>query len=229
MGLAVPIELEQIAAARRLHQRLDQWQSIDKALASLALQFPGFSLEESLLKATCVNALYGTNVLAIHRLAKHITEVLKNVDLISAGPELVEELAVPPRGHGKVHRHHSFASKFAHFFIDSERFPIKDSYAVEMVKFHLGLKSMEIDPKRPYVAFWKNHRRLKEELSFSVSNPDLDHYLWIAGLYMKYRKNTQADINREVHDLFANGDTCITADLADLVPNITYSVLHSHG
>jgi hypothetical protein len=218
MGLAVPIELEQIAAARRLHQRLEQWRLIDAALASLALRFPEFNLEETLLKATCVNALYGTNVLAIHHLAKHVAELLRNVDLKFIGPELIEQLAVPPHRGGKVHRHHSFASKFAHFFIDSEKFPIMDSYAVRMVKFHLGPKFVVLDPKRPYVTFCKNHSQVKKALPFPVSNKELDHYLWIAGLYMAYRKNPNAAINREVHTLFENPDPAISADVAHLVP-----------
>lgn len=220
-ALAKFIELKQIAAAKRLHQRLEQWRLIERALASLKLRFPEFSLEETLLKVTCVNALYRTNVLAIHRLVKHAVEVLRQADLTLAGPELIEELAVPPQSDGKVHRHHSFGSKFAHFFIDSERIPIMDSYAVNMIKFHLERTSMALDPNRPYVAFCANHSLLKGELGFPITNKDLDHFLWIAGLYKVYCKKRNAPINREVHAMFENQDLSIVADLADLLPPVT--------
>jgi hypothetical protein len=215
MPLAVALEVEQIAAAGRLHQLLEGWQSTNDALASLGHKFPGFDFNSVLLKTTCVNALYGTNVLAVHRMARHVVEVLGRVDLPSAGPELIEELAVPPQDDGIVHRHHSFASKFAHFFIDSERFPIMDAYAVAMIKLHLGRTSVLVDPERPYEAFYKNHSLLKIELG-SVSNSELDHYLWIAGLHTAYRKNPRVTINREVRLLFENPDPRIVADLATL-------------
>jgi len=41
-------------------------------------------------------------------------------------------------------RHHSFVSKFAHFFIDPERFPIMDSYPVSLLKVHLGANTFRI-------------------------------------------------------------------------------------
>jgi hypothetical protein len=215
MPLTVPLEVEQIAAARRLHERLEGWQSINRALASLDSKFPEFDFNSVLLKATCVNALYGTNVLAIYRMAQHVVKVLGKVDLSSIGPELIEELAVPPQDDGIVHRHHSFASKFAHFFIDPESFPIMDTYAVAMTRFHLGLTFALVDPERPYEAFYKNHSLLKKEFG-RVSNIDLDHYLWIAGLHMAYRKNPRAAINREVRLLFENPDPTIVADLVTL-------------
>lgn len=215
MPLAVPLKVEQIAAAGRLHQRLESWQSTNRALASLVSKFPGLDFNSVLLKATCVNALYGTNVLAIHRMARHIVQVLGKVDLRSVGPELIEELAVPPQDDGILHRHHSFASKFAHFFIDSERFPIMDSYAVAIIRFHLGRIFMLVDPERPYEAFYKNHSILKKDFG-CVSNSDLDHYLWIAGLYRAYCKKPRAAINREVRVLFGNHDPTIVADLATL-------------
>jgi hypothetical protein len=210
------ITQDHIGAARSLHRRLVRWQAIDAALASLASHYPGFGLEATLLKATCVNALYGTNVLALHRMVKHVVKVLESVDLTRAGPELIEHLAVPPQTNAKVHRHHSFASKFAHFFIDSQRFPIMDSYAVDMLKFHMGQKSMVVDDERPYVAFWQNHSLLKQKIRFPISNPELDHYLWIAGLYRKYQRNRNAEINREVQQLFENPDPAVSAELRSL-------------
>ena len=127
MDLAVPLSMSQIEAANRLHSKLLQWQITDRALHALHVNLPGFDIEATLLKVAAVNQLYGTNVYAVMRMAQHITKVM-----LTAGnmedTDLVEKLASLP---GRQHL--SFASKFAHFFIDMERFPIYDSYAVKMV------------------------------------------------------------------------------------------------
>jgi hypothetical protein len=220
MALVVAIEETQISSAQRLHRRLEQWQLVVSALASLATQFPTFAPHETLLKAIAVNALYGTNVLAIQHVAKHLTAVLQQANLSSPGPELVENLAVPPPIEGKTHRHHSFASKFAHFFISAERFPIMDSYVIKMVKLHLGSTRTCTDAQSPYVAFCANHRLLKEELGFAITNQELDHYLWLAGLRLVYRKNPGAAINMEVRALFETPDPTLAADLVNLMHSI---------
>lgn len=218
MALSVGIKETQISSAQRLHRRLEQWQLVDSALTSLASQFPGFAPHEALIKVIAVNTLYGTNVLAIHHVARHVATVKKEKDLSSAGPELVESLAVSPPIESKTRRNHSFASKFAHFFISTERFPIMDSYVVKMIKLHLGNERTYTDTQNPYVAFCANHRLLKEELGFAITNKELDHYLWLAGLYLTFLNNSQARINKEAGFLFKQSDTAIAADLRALWP-----------
>src|SRR5690349_6766320 len=130
--LVVPLSMSQIDAANRLHRQLSQWQVTDDALRALKDRFPGFAIDATLLKVVAVNQLYGTNVYAVVRMAQHIAEVMLEAShMDDAG--LVEELAAL-----SGMKHTSFASKFAHFFIDVERFPIYDSYAVKMVAYHLG-------------------------------------------------------------------------------------------
>jgi hypothetical protein len=218
MALSRPLELSQIAAAQRLHKRLEQWQLTDHALASLRAQFPGFAPHEVLLKATVINSLYGTNVYAIPRVARHIVEVMAKVKVQSVGPELVEKLAVTlPVGKLKGRRRYSFASKFAHFFVNPERFPIMDKFAKKMLKFHLG-KVFVSDPAHPYVAFCKNYELLKKETGFTGSNRTLDHYLWLAGEYLAWRKTQKARINGDARTLFTSRAADVAADLDGLVP-----------
>lgn len=147
MDLAVPLSMSQIEAANRLHQQLTQWQVTDSALHTLNDRFPGFDIESSLLKVVAVNQLYGTNVYAVVRMAQHVSEVMQE----TGGKEdtdLVEELASL-----NDRKHRSFASKFAHFFIDMERFPIFDSFAVKMVAYHLGTQRQVRDSAHPYRRF----------------------------------------------------------------------------
>ncbi len=217
--LRVPLRAEQIAAANRLHARLEQWQASDRALAGLAGRFPGFDLDSSLLKAVTINALYGTNVFAVVRMAQHVTAILSEADHPD-GAELVERIAKLPiiEGQATQRRHLSFASKFAHFFLDVERFPILDSYAAKMVDYHLGRGLRVRNAEHPYRAFLTNFGLLKQLAGWTGCNRELDHYLWIAGQYRTWRKNHEAPINAELSRLFAGAADGVEADLAVLLP-----------
>lgn len=191
----------QVEAARALHSSLTQWQSIDKALVELQESLPGFGLTETLLKVAAVNALYGTNVLALMRAAIHVQKILGSVDLTKAGPALVESLAdIPTTANARPRRYVSFASKFAHFFCSRERFPIYDSYALSMVAYHLGSATAK-NPARPYEAFTRNLQRLKRQSGLECSYSELDRYLWIRGLYSAYEKGARR-LNAELLQLF---------------------------
>lgn len=197
---------EQIAAAGTLHATLKQWQLTDKVLGRLRIAFPGFGAEESLLKVVAVNALYGTNVLALGRAASHVQKVLAAADISEAGPELIESLAnIPTTPTGRPRRYVSFASKFAHFFISPERFPIYDSYAERMLMLHLGSSAIR-DSGRPYKAFMENLRTLMRDYDVKCSYRELDRYLWLAGLYLVYTKGERR-LNSELLNLFDSPST----------------------
>jgi hypothetical protein len=101
----------------------------------------------------------------------------------------------------KVIRFRSFASKFAHYFIDAERFPILDSYAESMVSLHLGPRSVR-DASQPYAAFVENLHTLKRLAGYTGSMRALDQYLWLAGQYQAWRRNADRPLNGEIRDLF---------------------------
>jgi hypothetical protein len=136
----VPLRPEQIKAARAIYSNYtEDWRRTDAALADLKEKMPGFKSSAALVKAAAVNSLYGTNVYAISAAARRVEDLLDGKDLRSAGPELVEEMASIRLPEGKVRHCPSFASKLAHFFIDYDRFPIYDSYAVKMLRDHLAM------------------------------------------------------------------------------------------
>ena len=104
---------------------LAQWKLSETALEILAERFPDFSPEACLLKTVAVNAIYGTQLLATVRMAKHVEKLLCNSSVKSLGPEIVQQIDSLPALDGQKKRMAvSFASKFCHFFVDSERFPI---------------------------------------------------------------------------------------------------------
>ena len=72
-----PPTLSQIAAGGRLHQSLEQWRLSDQALRRLHESLPEFDFETCLLKSLAINALYGTQVLAIIPMSLHVQRVLR--------------------------------------------------------------------------------------------------------------------------------------------------------
>ena len=80
-----------------------------------------------------------------------------------------------------------FASKFAHFFIDEEAFPIYDQYARMVVNSHLG-ETKKVPLKDWYRTFYKHFFKMKRYLdqrdSCQYSIKALDHYLWLSGMYI---------------------------------------------
>jgi len=80
-------------------------------------------------------------------MAEHVQGVMAGTDLQTAGPGLVERIAAMPAagGGGAPKKHISFAAKLAHFNLDPDRFPIYDSYAREMLRYHLGRKNWTWD------------------------------------------------------------------------------------
>jgi hypothetical protein len=220
MDLAVPLPITKIEAANSLHEHLEQWRLADKALRLLADRCPGFEPDACLLKVVAVNGLYGTNLYAMTRMAKHAVGVLTGIDLAAAGPELIERLADLPatEEQKRKRRHYSFASKFAHFFLDEEHFPIMDSYALAMLRRHLGRQHYLDDTAHRYAAFVHNFQELKRLSGFTGSNRQLDRYLWLAGEYAAWNKKRKVSINAEVAALFKHPSGEVAALLKVLEP-----------
>ncbi|MGQ0750999.1 MAG: hypothetical protein ACT4PS_10735, partial [Betaproteobacteria bacterium] len=219
--LAVPLGPPQIEAACRLHETLEGWRVSDAALLRLHHDRYGFDPEACLLKAVAVNALYGTQVYAIVRMAKHAHKILNQGNLASAGPELVEAIATLPANDGeKARQFVSFAAKFCHLFVDEERFPIYDDAARTMLVLHLGVYYRK-DSKRPYAAFCKNFAALRELSKFRGPSRNLDRYLWIAGMYRRWSKGSRL-VNGELRRLFTKPNKKEAAVLEALLPPDTH-------
>ena len=222
MSLKVPLSQSQVDAAVRLHQHLPQWRISDAALENLSNAFPGFSAEDCLLKSVAVNAIYGTNVLAIVRMAKHVEKIMARSDSSTAGPKLVDRIAGLPAGGGeKPWKRTSFAAKFCHFFINAERFPIYDDAACKAIKLHLGAKGCVTNKQLPYRAFCTNFARLRTDAALSCDTRDLDRYLWLAGMYMRWlreRSKAKPLINAELQRLFKSPTRAAAAELDALLP-----------
>lgn len=222
MALAVPLSSLQIQAASKLHSRLKQRAATDAALAALGERFPDFGLEAVLLKVSSINQLYDTNLYAIKSLADYIARIMAQVDTATAKPELVEWLAAYPVGAKQRNRwtRLSFASRFAHFFIDPERFPPVDSSTASMVELHLGRRNRVRNKTHLYQAYVTNRNTLKRLAKLSCTSRELDCYLRLAGLYLVRQKHPKAQIDAEVDLLFLQSSEEVASELAQLLSPI---------
>lgn len=150
------------------------------------------------MRVSTVNTLYGTNLKATHLMARHIEEVLGASGLDQDPAALVDAIANLWGGEGPKHR--SFASKFCHFFIDGNRFPIFDKAARDALRLHLGPEALR-GCQTSYPAFLGALAQLRAASSIDASPRDLDRYLWIAGIYLEFAKGRR-DINRDLLALF---------------------------
>ncbi len=219
MSLAIPLTAQQIDAANSIYERLPQWKASDSALTRLASRFPDFDTESVLLKVVAINSLYSTRILAVDRMTRHVKGIIDQTDLSTKGIELVEELAALPAaaGHRKLN-HTAFAAKFAHFFIDSERFPILDSHAERMLSCHLRRRDRVRDEAHRYRAFVANFHTLKGLAGYNGPTREFDRYLWIAGQYRVWRKKLKEKINGELAALFSERSRAVMDNLDTLMP-----------
>ncbi len=217
--LQEPLSQAQVAAACRFHDKLPEWCRSEAAIAKLRKAIPGFSGEDCLLKVAAVNAIYGTNVLAIVRMAEHVTKMMASA-IIRERP-LVDEIAALPTKQGKNPDYRtSFASKFCHFFLDAEKFPIYDEAAREAFELHLGTNDAPEKAFR-YQAFCERFDRLRSEAKLNCTTRELDRYLWLTGMYMKWQKEKEEDrpkVNAELLRVFR--DSASDADLRAFLPPV---------
>lgn len=192
--LAISLTNSQIEAASEFWREKGGWET--KEFLQLKQCFPNFQ-DAVKLKAVVLNTLYGTNVIAISKVAECLERTLDANH--STGPNLVEELVAEIK---KITNrdHYVFVAKFAHFFITPE-LPILDSYAEWMVGEHLGRAQQSQNPKR-YLKFAEDIERLKELAGLTCEWAQLDAYLWVAGEYWCWKKNPREKISADLKGHF---------------------------
>jgi hypothetical protein len=186
-----------------LFASLESWRQTDEALAAVAHQMPAFGMPETLVKVALINSLYFTRALAVPRVAAHFHDVLARVDRAEWTCDTVESLAtvVVDRKTQKPKRLISLASNFAHFFMDSHRFPIFDEYAKRSLAVHTGHTQASLASS--YTEFCAVHAALCRQVGVQDTPRRLDHYLWVQGQYDAFRigrKATSTGLTRAFQD-----------------------------
>jgi hypothetical protein len=192
------ITKEMIDATKDFYaQNLPGWQLADRTLEKIKHQFDGqISDEVCLAKAAAISILYGARVDHLPMVAQSICTKLKS----PIGDDLVERIASA----GKKKKLRSFASKFCHFFIDADRYPIYDVATCLAIQHFLGNK-YDSRQKRCYATFCKNVSMLRKTFSITSSVRDLDRFLWVVGQW----KREWSKINRELSFAFMNDSLVI--------------------
>lgn len=193
--LAIPLKQSQIDAAKEFWKE-DGWES--KEFEQLRTAFPN-PLDAVKIKAIVLNDLYSTNIIAITQAADCVERVLRAN--LWTGPDLVEHLVNEIRGVTNQ-RNHSFAAKYAHFFIDP-KLPILDGFAEWMVGRHLGRRMQSKDARR-YHRFAEDIETLKRVAGLTCDCAELDAYLWVAGEYWYWKKHPNYKINNGLRLRFEN-------------------------
>lgn len=211
---AIELGVAQIEAANRLFNRLEHWRTSLRAAYTLSAKIPGYSEEAVILKIVATKSLFGGGMHTLHEMARHVERVLASADPAISPPELVERLSELPTPKGQPRRrHHSFASKFAHYFIDPDRFPIFDQYTARMVAYHLGPRNRVVDEAHRYREFVANFRRLRGLSGFKGRKRELDRYLWVAGQMHEWKAKPRSRINPELRALFDNPTADVASDI----------------
>jgi hypothetical protein len=204
-SVQIPLTRAQVDLAGDLYERMETWCAVDDALENLGAHFPGFDYQSVLLKSAAINALYHVRVFGIERVAKHASDVLSLMsqrEIQEAGPQLVVELSQPPPEVGKEQKaYRSFASKFAHFFINRNRFYIFDKYVAIAMRRHLKTRSFP-RIEQDYERFFTASKALKSSCDGDTTPAEMDRYLWLCGQYREWQKNNDTKLNAEVRELF---------------------------
>jgi hypothetical protein len=139
------------------------------------------------------------------------------VDVLSQEPglpdiEVVERIAwMPDAGTNGIH-FRSFASKYCHFFISADRFPILDDFAGDALTYHLGRRGRSHYRRQPfsYLTYVADVDRVRAAAGLNCSYVEADRYLWLLGQRLRQREGERAGktvvINGEVRKLIKAPD-----------------------
>lgn len=182
---SIRITRAKLKAADYLYRRMKGWVLIDSTLDHMRERDPSnLEIEVVDAKVLTINTLYRTRLLATRQMARHIVKQMQKTEHTDAG--LVEAIS-KIRFKEKAYRLISFASKYCHFFVDPERYSVFDSYNVRALKLHLGDRGYTIRAlSTDYGVFLKSLERLVKRDSLEVSWRELDHYLYLWGLWRDY-------------------------------------------
>jgi hypothetical protein len=202
--LIVPLSRSQVDGARQLRESLPEWSQADATLAMLRIRFPPEDVISCSITAIVLNQLYSTRVLAINQMGAWIHKVLQQ-KTATTPVEIVECIAslqlATRRTDTRIIRFTSFASKWCHFFRSEEAFPIYDEAARETLKEHFGCALAPQDEHR-YGTFCTYFDLLKS--SVQCTTKELDYYLWITGMFLRWTSGTSASthVNKELLGVF---------------------------
>ena len=156
-------------------------------------------LNEILIKCSCLNDFYSTNIFLIYPVAKNIHELNIDERLNKGDSSLVNDIA-HVKINGVKKTFYSFASKYCSHHNNIE-FPIYD-YFVDKMLWYFKKKDnfycFEKEDLKDYVKFKNILIEFKKYYDIDEFNlRDIDKYLWIAGKEYFPKKYKYGDKNEQ--------------------------------
>lgn len=208
--VVMPVRDEVAAAAQAIFDRMINARHHDEILHRAYVAFPSSNYADTFARVILLDALYATRLMARSRMAAHIAERgdLRNwkgkkclVDVIAKLPP-PKTKAAPDAEREAVRKkdrtHKSFASKYAHIFVDEERYHILDDASVRMIAWHTG-STLKAAKTWTYEQFNSRAEAVREASNLAPGR-SLDRYLWVAGMY--YRHRAGGHVNAELVGAF---------------------------
>jgi hypothetical protein len=204
--------IEQVRAAVRLWCHSTDLVRAERSLFALQGYFPRNDGDSVLLKLVALQTLDGGRAFGAERWAAQCERLLAGVDARSVDLDLVDRLGLAAQRSAREHKGAlTFASRFAHYFLDVDRFPVLDAWSESELE-RLAPRD-ESAPSR-YAEFAARHARVAAELG--VARPrQLWCCLWLVGQYRAWRRNPRRSIHRAARALF---ESC-PAEAALLLPS----------
>lgn len=208
------ISPEQITAATTIHdQHMPGWASTDRALRLVGQSVPGHDLDAVTVKAAVVDRLYYTRH---YRLGEAIDRIVEVLAAPPAEPVTVVERIAETTIGGRSRWYWSFASKYAHWFVDEE-LPIYDSWAIRAVSHHFGRMTWRTTAYRDFAG---HVYALREASGLDCTIREMDRYLWMSGMYRAWVGAAEKDrlgLSGEVRGLLESGGPVVRAELRVLL------------
>lgn len=185
MDITRPSENE-IVKYLKLWDSFENYVLQERSLRKLFLEtYPNNKeIDDVLIKVSCLNDFYSTNIFSPFSVAKHIVDLNIDERLKDGDLSLVNEIAKVKMSGGKMKNFYSFATKYCSHH-RPEIYPIYDSY-VEKVLLYFKKKDAFFDFKSEDLKQYEKFKNVLVKFSDyygleSHGLREIDQYLWQIG------------------------------------------------
>jgi hypothetical protein len=184
IDLSVDIRPEQIDEATWIHNHTPQRVESDQVLDLLRTDVPGWAPAALWPKVICLDRFYGTRNHHLPETVRWLSKQLPKVTEEHPGNAVavVRAIARVPVNGNHIW-YWSFASKFAHFFVDPDGAPIYDSWTTRALDHYLGGLRRGTDKRFWYRYHVEQVDRLRAKYNLSCTVRELDRFLFFSGHY----------------------------------------------
>jgi len=194
-----------------------EYHAADEAIEAIIHLFPkNNTLEKVKVKVKIINTFYKTNVLAVDKLAEHITSIKGIDERIQKGDMSVVDAIRTGHGIGNSNSNdrnfYSFATKYCSFH-NKEEYPIYDNLVKRLLydinKKHKWFeneknKNLTHDKLKEYENYKLLIDKLMKHYGITTTYKEVDKGLWIIAKYYTNKKKGQKQNNTKFDNWIAD-------------------------